>query len=265
MRTCGEILTVDGRRMICTAGHSFDLARSGYCNLLQPQDRRSLKPGDSRLAVEARRRFLDSGHGTALARDLIDLIVQHQPSVTTALELGSGEGFHLNLIRERFDCDAHGIDLSVPAAELAARRYGQCTWIVANVDHGIPYSSESFSLLASITGPRHATEMSRVLSPKGLVVIAVPAADDLIELREIVLGTPILRDRSGPVEEYLRDLFVLEARQTITRRERLSPELLRDLLAATYRGARQSRREASDALKTIDVTTSRDVLLFRKR
>ena len=39
--------------MICPRGHSFDVARSGYINLLQPQERRSRNPGDSADAVAA--------------------------------------------------------------------------------------------------------------------------------------------------------------------------------------------------------------------
>lgn len=265
VRGCGLVLACAGRQMTCGAGHSFDIARSGYCNLLQPQDRRSLRPGDSRQSVEARRRFLDSGHGSVLAGSLVDLITSRQPSVTTALEVGSGEGFHLDMIRTRFGCESHGIDLSVSAAELAARRYRDCTWIVANVDHFIPYADESFSLVASITGPRHPAEMSRVLRRDGLLVIALPAADDLVELRELVLGAPTLRDRGASVEDLFRDFFMLETRETIRHHETLSAPLLRDLLASTYRGARNSNREAVNRLEAIDVTMSRDVLLFRRR
>jgi len=250
--------------MLCARGHSFDVARSGYCNLLQPQDRRSLKPGDSRAAVEARRRFVDSGHATALGSDLIEIIKGCQPSVTTALEVGCGEGFHLQVLRDAFGCDAHGIDLSVAATDLAARRYAECTWIVANVDHMIPYADESFSIVASITGPRPAAEMSRVLRPDGLLVVAVPAPDDLVELRELVLGTSIPRDRTTSVEEQLRGHFVVEAQARIARRELLSPALLRDLLASTYRGARKSQQGGLSTLEPMEVTMSRDVILLRK-
>ena len=47
---------------------AFDVARSGYVNLLQPQDKRSKTPGDTPEAVAARRRFLDRGHADAARR-----------------------------------------------------------------------------------------------------------------------------------------------------------------------------------------------------
>jgi len=68
VRDCGEPLERRGRSLVCPRGHSFDLARSGYANLLQPQDRRSKRPGDAPEAVEARRRLLDAGYGEPLLR-----------------------------------------------------------------------------------------------------------------------------------------------------------------------------------------------------
>src|SRR5205823_563284 len=46
VRGCREPLRRDDRRYVCARGHSFDLAKSGYLNLLQAQDRRSASPGD---------------------------------------------------------------------------------------------------------------------------------------------------------------------------------------------------------------------------
>src|SRR5437016_10979354 len=61
VRNCRMALVREKRRLICPRGHSFDVARSGYINLLQPQDRRSKQPGDTVAAVAARRRLHDRG------------------------------------------------------------------------------------------------------------------------------------------------------------------------------------------------------------
>ena len=55
VRDCHMALVREERRLFCQRGHSFDVARSGYINLLQPQDRRSKHPGDTVAAVAARR------------------------------------------------------------------------------------------------------------------------------------------------------------------------------------------------------------------
>ena len=59
---------------MCRRGHSFDLARSGYLNLLQPQDRRARRPGDSAEVRAARRRFLGSAAAAPLVAAIVDLL-----------------------------------------------------------------------------------------------------------------------------------------------------------------------------------------------
>src|SRR5579872_5974028 len=72
VRDCRLPLSREERRVFCARGHSFDLARSGYINLLQPQDRRSRKPGDSAAAVAGRRRLHDRG----VTQPLLDAIAE---------------------------------------------------------------------------------------------------------------------------------------------------------------------------------------------
>jgi 23S rRNA (guanine(745)-N(1))-methyltransferase RlmA-like protein len=61
VRDCHIALGRAERRLFCPRGHSFDVARSGYINLLQPQERRSKQPGDTVGAVAAQRRLHDLG------------------------------------------------------------------------------------------------------------------------------------------------------------------------------------------------------------
>jgi hypothetical protein len=60
--------------------------------------------------------------------------------------------------------------------------------------------------------------------------------------------------------------FELEAHQPLRHRSRLDVEALRDLLASTYRGARNSERqrvEGVGAMGAMDVTSNFDLLIFR--
>ena len=68
VRDCHLALVREERRLFCPRGHSFDVARSGYINLLQPQERRSKQPGDTAAAVAARRRLHDRGVTEPLLR-----------------------------------------------------------------------------------------------------------------------------------------------------------------------------------------------------
>src|SRR3954470_9156321 len=102
-------------RLLCARGHSFDVARSGYVNLLQPQDRRSRHPGDTAAAVAARRRLHDRGI-TAVLLEAIQATLK--PCVSdTILDAGCGDGFYLGSLAAATGCRAHGVDIAIPAID----------------------------------------------------------------------------------------------------------------------------------------------------
>src|SRR6266571_969658 len=74
VRECHLPLVREERRVVCARGHSFDIARSGYINLLQPQDRRSKQPGDTLAAVTGRRRLHDRGVTAPLLDGISDIL-----------------------------------------------------------------------------------------------------------------------------------------------------------------------------------------------
>src|SRR5438093_4641528 len=94
---------------LCPRGHSFDVARGGYLNLLQPQDRRSRKPGDSTAVVEARRRWLARGLTDPLLLALREEIDRFRlPAAPAVLDAGCGDGFFLIALSEGLDWKACG-------------------------------------------------------------------------------------------------------------------------------------------------------------
>src|SRR5947209_10316382 len=93
VRGCRQQLLREELRMVCPTGHSFDIARRGYVNLLQPQDRRSKQPGDATAAVAARRRLHDRGVTNPLLTAIAEVIAP-SPS-DTLLDVGCGDGFYL--------------------------------------------------------------------------------------------------------------------------------------------------------------------------
>jgi 23S rRNA (guanine745-N1)-methyltransferase len=260
VRDCRAPLAADGRRYVCAHRHSFDLARSGYLNLLQPQDRRSKNPGDSAEAVAARRRFLDRGHAAPLREAFLGLVAPY--AAGTVLDAGCGEGHYLGAMATRFPIEAEGLDLSVPALELAARRYPSCRFVVANADRLLPYADESFALITSITARMNAPEFRRILAPAGWLVVAIPAPDDLLELRAALLGQGLERDRVQRTVETFRPGFTLQRQERLHHLARLDPVSIADLLASTYRGLRAREREKVAALGAMEVTLALDVLVF---
>src|ERR1035438_3718157 len=105
VRDCHMALAREARRLVCPRGHSFDVARSGYINLLQPQDRRSRQPGDTAAAVAARRRLHDRGVTGPLLLAIAEIL--YARSTDVVLDAGCGEGFYLGSLARQAGFDAH--------------------------------------------------------------------------------------------------------------------------------------------------------------
>lgn len=235
--------------MLCEHGHSFDIARSGYVNLLQPQDRRSRQPGDTAEAVAARRRLHDRGVTRPLLEAIAAVLCPSESDIV--LDAGCGDGFYLGTLAREAGCSGHGIDISVPAIEAAARRYPECQWVVANADRFVPYAGSSFSIVLSITARRNASEFRRVLRDDGRLLIALPAPDDLIELR----GSG--HDRTARTVQEFAPGFKLADQRRVTIQASLDAAGVHDALLSIYRPLQPRPPEAGQ------VTFSLDLLLFR--
>jgi 23S rRNA (guanine745-N1)-methyltransferase len=266
VRDCGAALTREADRLRCTSGHTFDRARSGYWNLLQPQDRRSDRPGDRDEAVAARSRWLARGFAAGLAAAIATRIeAAGLAPGAAAVDVGCGEGSLTASLLAEQPLDACGVDLSTAAIRSAARAAPALTWIVANADRGLPFASGSVDLALSIFGRRPAAELSRVLAPGGTLIVAVPAEDDLIELREASQGRGLRAPRTAAVMNPLAQRFALQDASAWRHRAHHDREALLDALAMSYRGARKSEGERIGALSSLDVTLSAEILTLVPR
>lgn len=250
VRDCRVPLSRMDRRVVCARGHSFDIARSGYVNLLQPQDRRSKDPGDSAAAVAGRRRVYDLGVAAPLLRGIAE--VSQVAAEDSVLDAGCGDGYYLGNLAALRGCRGHGVDISIPAVEAAARRYPGCEWVVANADRFVPYADGSFSLVLSITARMNSAEFRRVLKAEGRLVVALPAPDDLIELR----GTGREDRVARTVAEFGSDFALLDQRRATTSAV-LDAETVAGLLHSVYRPLSAGQAEE------MRVTFSLDLLIFR--
>lgn len=267
VRACAARLEAleGGKAWRCSRGHHFDAARSGYLNLLQPNERRSRAPGDSAQTVAARRRWMKSGRSAPLTEEL-RLRVQRLGLDARAhvLDVGAGEGTQLGSLQMEFGFEAWGVDISQPAVEAAARRWPDCRWIVANADIALPFVDESFELVLSITARRHPLEFARVLKTGGHVLYAVPAEDDQAELRERLHGEAYKIDRLPALVEAMQPKFQLVEHARASWRNTLDREAYEDLLSTAYRGARDAQRARLDQSAQLVITSSYQLALFQK-
>jgi 23S rRNA (guanine745-N1)-methyltransferase len=201
--------------------------------------------------VAARRRLHDRGATAPLLQGIAGLLAPDRSEVV--LDAGCGDGFYLGSLAEQTGCDAHGVDISIPAVDAAARRYPKCEWVVANADRFVPYADRSFSIVMSITARMNSAEFRRVLRDDGRLLVALPAPDDLIELR----GSG--RDRDERTIEAFAPQFALAERRRVSTATDLDAAAVGDVLLSIYRPMR------SRPLEAMRVTFSLDLLLFRPR
>jgi len=251
VRACHLPLEREESRLLCPNGHSFDVARSGYVNLLQPQDRRSRQPGDSSAVVAARRRLHDRGVTQPLLRAIAEMASAEPGDIV--LDAGCGDGFYLGTLAREIGFNAHGVDISIPAINSAARRYPEYEWIVANADRFVPYDDGSFSLVLSVTARMNPQEFRRILRGRGRLLVAIPGPEDLIELRGVG------RDRAARTIEMFEPCFEFADRRRIVTTAELDAAGVQDVLVSIYRPRRSQPAEA------MRVTFSLDLLLFRPR
>jgi 23S rRNA (guanine745-N1)-methyltransferase len=266
VRGCGLPLTRAERAYVCAAGHSFDIARGGYINLLQPQDRRSSQAGDSKAAVDARAMLEQTGVGRAVIDAVIDRILALTlPAGAVVVDLGCGSGELLGSLSAQHTISAIGIDLSTAAIGFAARRFPALTWVVANADRRLPLQDHSVDIVLSVNGRRNPSECARVLTATGVLFVVLPAADDLIELRTLIHGRAVDRDRVETLVHEHERLFGVIEQAAVRETSELDRSALLNLLQGTYRGARLSSAERVRELDRTPVTFSSSLVAFRRR
>lgn len=191
---CGQKLDQTEKSFRCAAGHSFDVARQGYVNLLTVTDKHSLHPGDTREQVAARRRFLRAGHYAPIAGAVCEIAQQVQPQ--TILDAGCGEGYYLSQIgRTLPQAQLVGLDISKEAVRSAAAQDKRALWLAATAAR-LPFSAESFDLIVSMFSLTVEGEYRRCLKSGGYYLQVLAGQDHLMGLKNIIYPQILLREKT---------------------------------------------------------------------
>ncbi len=219
---CAAALEREGGAMRCPSGHSFDLAREGYVNLLPANRKRSKDPGDDRDMVAARSSFLEKGYYLPLREALERLAIRLTEYIPApaVVDSGCGEGWytagiHRALTEAGRAPRTAGVDLSKYALRRAARRLPQGEFAAASV-YRLPLGDASADLLLDVFSPLAAAEFARVVRPGGWFLYVVPSARHLWQMKEILYPQPY--ENPVKVEDYPGFAYqgVTEIRETIT-------------------------------------------------
>lgn len=216
---CGGALTREAGRYLCSSGHSFDIAREGYVNLLPANQQHSKAPGDDKEMAAARTRFLEGGWYAPLREALCALAAELSPDAPALLDAGCGEGWYTRALGSAAAAKGGriaGIDLSKPSVRRAARRCPAGEFAVGTLYH-LPVADGSIDLLVNCFSPLAAAEFARVLKPGGKFLYVVPGPRHLWELKEAVYDRPYENEEKReeyPGFRYL-DVAAVEVRFTL--------------------------------------------------
>jgi 23S rRNA (guanine745-N1)-methyltransferase len=259
---CREPLQRETKRWCCPNGHSFDVAREGYVNLLPVQHKNSREPGDAEDSLKARRAFLEAGHYAPLRDAIVAQIAQR--SVRTALDVGCGEGWYTSAFANAADA-VIGLDIAKPAIRLAAKRYPGITWVVGS---GVllPVADGAADVVTSVFSQLYPAEVHRVLAPGGRAIVVTPAPDHLWALREGLFEE---------VRPHAPEKFLVELEPLFTLRERLEVRApirlvqggIRELILMTPYAwkAKPARRAEVESREGLATDAAFSVMVFERK
>jgi 23S rRNA (guanine745-N1)-methyltransferase len=178
---CGGALELGDATARCAEGHSFDVARQGYLNLLPGNARTG--SADTAAMVRARAAFLAAGHYAPIAAAVGDAAVATAPGAECVVDLGAGTGHYLAAVLERLPAGRGlALDVSKHALRVAARAHPRVGAVGCDAWAGLPVRDAAAGLALNVFAPRDPAELGRILAPGGALVVVMPDRDHLGEL-----------------------------------------------------------------------------------
>jgi len=166
------------------------------------QHKHSKDPGDNKEMMQARRRFLELDHYSAMRDKVTQVLTDFTSSNNTinVLDLGCGEGFYTHAIERQLQqskpsCQVYGLDISKVAIRYAAKRYTKCNFCVAS-SHHLPFPNESLQAVVRIYAPCKKEELIRCIAKQGIIITVTPASRHLYQLKELIYQNVHLHDET---------------------------------------------------------------------
>ena len=216
---CGSFMQHRGKSWSCAQGHNFDMAKSGYVNLLPVNRKHSKTPGDDKAMAAARHAFLEKGYYAPLCEELCQLAVELTGDAPAVLDNGCGEGYYTAGIYRAL-CEAGktpvmaGIDISKPILRLAAKREKNVQFAVAS-SYRLPAADGSVDLLINCFSPLAIEEFRRVLRPGGHFIYVVPGEMHLWEMKQVLYDHPYVNEVKETPYEGFRYVSIRHVRDVI--------------------------------------------------
>jgi 23S rRNA (guanine745-N1)-methyltransferase len=251
---CGGDLRENGGSLICSKGHTQNIARQGYVSLLGRDG--GTHTADSAEMVAARERFLESGAFQPLTEALAEIASMASQEPGAVVDLGCGTGHYLAAVLDALPGSIGiGVDNSKFAARRIARRHQRASAIVADIWDEIPVRDDAASLMLNIFSPRNGGEMERILAPGGRLIVVTPQAGHLAELIEPFGMISVDPDKEERLERSLGRLAEGAESRELNWSMNLNPAQIRDLVEMGPSAGRMSKVDMDQQLERLEPDT----------
>lgn len=278
---CGGFLHREGASLFCDGHtgrrHCYDIASSGYVNLLPPGKGGNARTGDDGAMIAARSAFLGGGYYDCISDAAAEVAwnaLSHRRNCLHFCDAGSGEGYHTRRMACRLSevsglpIVGCGIDASKKGAAAGAKG---CRNLPENVllsfaagnIFSLPVAEDSLDIVFSLFAPIPAEEVSRTLREDGILTVVAAGPRHLWELRCLLYDEP----REGNAEAATPAGFILADKQTVRRVVHIpDTAALQALFTMTpfyYRTPESGRMRLLNT-PSLDVSIEADIYVFRK-
>lgn len=269
--SCSNVLSLNNRNWACTNGHSYDVAKEGYVNLLLAQHKNSKQPGDNKEMVNGRRAFLEQGFYQPLADSISTIFNQHLATLVDKADVnffdaGCGEGYYMSQVSQSCkQTDVHiefsGVDISKFAVQKAAKKQPKHHFSVASTFQ-LPLENNSQDTVLQIFAPSSELEIHRVLKSNGIWITVNPAANHLSEFKQALYDNPT----EHKAEQVIPEGFVLAQQLNLSFVIQLTePQQRKNLLMMTpyyWSATAEKKQKLVDNLQQF--TTDFDICVYTK-
>ncbi len=250
---CGGELRENGGSLICSRGHTMNIARQGYVSLLGRDA--GTHTADSAEMVAARERFLAAGH----FQPIVDALVEEAGQADAegaVVDLGCGTGFYLAVVLGALpDAIGIGVDNSKFAARRAAKAHERASAVVADIWDGLPIEDGAAGLIINVFSPRNGEEIERILAPGGRLVVVTPQAGHLVELIERFQMISVDPDKEERLERSLGSLSERAETRELEWTMKLDPDQVRNLVKMGPSAGRISKVDMDQLVEGLEPET----------
>jgi 23S rRNA (guanine745-N1)-methyltransferase len=199
---CATSLEREGTSLKCECGHSYDFAKSGYINLLNPGKKNNAKAGDSKEMIRARTSFFESGAYLKIRDFLCDIVKGYGAKSPVIVDAGCGDGYYSNaLAKNDTSSFVFGFDMSKFGTEHASKQArahnaSNTFYSVSNI-FALPLKDESCDVVVSMFAPVASDEFKRILRCGGILVVGAAGVNHLDGLKSVIYEDAYLNEENN--------------------------------------------------------------------